>query len=136
MTAARLRLGAYGTAVLVLIAGAAFPAVAAERAGASPSWAGVLDGATYAALPALALASVARLARDHRLAAWAALLGGLLTFGLGVALYAAALRPGARPSAPVLALAFVPFRQLAAVAVTAWVVWTARKTQEGRSRTP
>ena len=130
MTAAGLRLGAYVTAALVLAVGAAFPAVAADRAGASPSWAGVLDGATYAAMPALAIVAVARFARGHRLATWAAFLGGLLTLGLGVALYAAALRPEARPSAPVLALAFVPFRQLAAVAVTAWAVWTARKTRD------
>ncbi len=132
MSAAGLRVGALATAALVLAVGAAFPAVAASRAGASPTLTGILDGATYAAMPALGLAWVTlRLARDHRLASWAALLGALLTLGLGVALYAAALRPDARPSAPVLALAFVPFRQLAAVAVTAWVVWTARKTRDG-----
>ncbi|WP_179299650.1 hypothetical protein [Rubrivirga marina] len=91
----------------------------------------MLDGATYAALPALGLAWVTiRLAGSHRLASWAALLGALLTLGLGVALYAVALRPDARPSAPTLAIAFVPFRQLAAVAVTAWVVWTARRTRD------
>lgn len=131
MTASGLRIGALVTAGLVLAVGAAFPAVAATRLGASPTLAGVLDGATYAALPALGLAWITlRLARGHRLASWAAFLGALLTLGLGLALYAAALRPDARPSAPVLALAFVPFRQLAAVAVTAWVVWTAGKTRD------
>ena len=47
------------------------------------------------------------------------------------ALADAALGPEARPSAPVLAAAFVPLRQLAAVAVTAWAVWVARKTRDG-----
>ncbi len=129
MTPAHLRVGAVGVAVLVLAAGAAFPAVAAHRVGASPSWAAVGDGALYAALPAAGLLWTVRLARDHRLASWAALVGAVLTLGLGVALYAAALRPDARPSAPTLALAFVPLRQLAAVAVVVWAVWLARRTR-------
>lgn len=129
MTARTLRLGAVVVAGLVLAVGAAFPAVAAARIGASVSWGAVADGALAAVLPALGLLWTVYLARDHRLASWAALLGALLTLGLGIALYAAALRPGVQPVAPVLAVAFVPFRQLAAVAVVAWVVWTARKTR-------
>lgn len=129
MTARSLRLAAVGVAGLVLAAGAAFPAVAASRVGASVEWTLVRDGALAAALPALGLVWTVRLARDHRLASWAALVGAVLTLALGVALYASALRSGARPTAPVLAVAFVPYRQLAAVAVVAWAVWTARKTR-------
>ncbi|WP_420454552.1 hypothetical protein [Rubrivirga sp.] len=129
MTPAGLRWGATATAALVLIVGAAFPAVVAERAGAGVPWETVADGALYAALPAVGLVWTVRLARDHRLASWAALVGAVLTLGLGVALYAAALRPDARPSAPVLALAFVPLRQAVAVAFVAWAVWLARRTR-------
>ena len=129
MTARTLRLGAVVVAGLVLVVGSAFPAVAASRIGASVSWASIADGALAAVLPAVGLLWAVRLARDHRLASWAALVGALLTLGLGVALYAAALRPDAPPVAPMLAVAFVPFRQFAAVAVVAWVVWTARKAR-------
>ena len=124
-----LRLGVVAAAGLVLVVGAAFPAVAAARVGAAIDGGMGADGAMAAALPALGLLWTLRLARDHRLATWAALLGALLTLGLGLALYVAALRSGARPTAPVLAVVFVPVRQLAAVAVVAWVVWTARKTR-------
>jgi hypothetical protein len=57
------------------------------------------------------------------------LVGTLFTLGLGVALYAAALRPDARPAAPAVALTFVPLRQLAAAAVVGWAVWVARRAR-------
>lgn len=132
MTVQTLRLSALVTAGGVLVAGAAFPAVAALRVGAEPSAGVVLDAAGQALLPSLALAAVVYLAGAHRLAAWSALLGGLLTLGLGVALYASALGPDARAVAPRLAVEVVPLRQLAAVAVTAWVVWIARRSRDGR----
>ena len=129
MTARALRRSAFAVAALVWAVGAAFPAVAA-RGGAAGEGA-LADAALAALAPALGVVAVARFARGHRFAAWAALVGAGLTLALGVALYAAALGPEARPSAPVLAAAFVPLRQLAAVAVTAWAVWVARKTRDG-----
>ena len=131
MTARRLRWAAFAVAGLVAAVGAAFPLAAASTRGGSATWGAVGDAALAAAAPALGLVVVARLARGHRLAAWAALVGAGLTLALGPALYAAALGPEARPHAPVLATAFVPLRQLAAVAVAAWVVWVARRTPEG-----
>ena len=131
MTARGLRRSAFVVAGLVAAVGAAFPLVAASPRGAWTSWDVAGEAALAAFAPALGLVVVARLARGHRLAAWAALVGAVLTLALGVALYAAALRPEARPSAPALAAAVVPLRQLAAVAVAAWAVWIARRTREG-----
>ena len=128
MTARALRRSAFAVAGLVWTIGAAFPAVAAR--GGPVGEGAFLDAALAALALTLEIVVVARFARGHRLAAWAALVGAGLTLALGVALYAAALRPDARPSAPVLAVAFVPLRQLAAVAVAAWAVWVARKTQD------
>ena len=129
MSAAGLRAAAFATAALVGVAGAAFPVVAGRVTGRPVGLEAVLDGAVPALAPALGLVLVTRWARDHRLASWTALVGAVLTLALGVALYAASLREGARPSAPVLALSFVPLRQLAAVAVAAWAVWIARRAR-------
>ncbi|WP_424521310.1 hypothetical protein [Rubrivirga sp.] len=118
-----LRAAAFAVAGLVLVVGAAFPAVAATRVGLSPSWALVLEGGLAASAPALGLVVVARQARS-RLSSWAAVVGSLLTLGLGLALYIAALR--ARPGAAVLAVSFVPLRQLVAVAFCGWAVWITR----------
>ena len=114
---------AFGVAALVLAVGAAFPAVAAHRVGLAPSWDGVLEGGVAALAPALGLVVVARQARSG-VSSWAAVVGSLLTLGLGVALYAAAL--GARPGAAALAVSFVPLRQLVAVAFCGWAVWITR----------
>lgn len=132
MTAPALRTAAaYAAVALVFVAGAAFPAAAdALRPGlVSASWETVARSAGWAAGPAAALLLAVRWARGHPLAAWAALVGTILTLGLGLALYAAALRPDARPSAPAVALTFVPLRQLAAAAVVGWAVWIARRTR-------
>ena len=88
-----------------------------------------MRSAGWAAGPTAALVFCIRWAGDHRLAAWAALVGTLLVLALGVALYAAALRPDARPSAPLVAFSFVPLRQLAAAAVVGWAVWLAHRTR-------
>ena len=121
----------YVGVALVLAVGTTYPIVA--------EWIGpfgieqrmnrVLRSAGWAAGPAAALLLCVRWAGHRRLAAWAALVGTLLVLALGVALYAAALRPDARPSAPLVALTFVPLRQLAAAAVVAWAVWLARRTR-------
>ncbi len=116
---------------LVLLAGAGYP-VAAEhlRPGPVPlTLESVLRSAGWASGPTAALVLCLRLAGGHRLATWTALLGTLLVLALGAALYAAALRPDARPSAPLVALSFVPLRQLAAAAVAGWAVWLARRTR-------
>lgn len=122
---------AYVAAALVFLAGAAFPVVAeALRPGPlTSSWETVVRSAGWAAGPAAALLLATRWARGHPLAAWAAAVGTLLTLGLGLALYAAALRPDARTFAPAVALTFVPLRQLAAAAVVGWAVWLARRTR-------
>lgn len=129
-----LRLGvgaAYAGAALVLVAGAAFPLWAdAVRPGPVPGdWATVLRSAGWAAGPAAALVWTVRWAEDRPVAVGAALVGALLVLALGVALYAAALRPDARPSAPAVALTYVPLRQLAAAAFVGWAVWLARRAR-------
>ena len=131
MTGARLRAAAFGTAALVFVTGAVFPLAAAHRVGIDPSWRAVVDGALPALAPALAIIVLTRYARGHTLASWAALVGGLLTWALGIALYAAALRPESRPGAAVLAVTFVPLRQLVAVAFAAWAASLVKRTREG-----
>lgn len=130
MTAGRLRAGAFASAALVAAAGGVYAALAARALGAPVTWGAVADGVVPALAPALALVVVTRYARGHRLASWAALVGGMLTLALGVALYAAALRPDARPGAPVLALSFVPLRQLVAVAFAFWAASLAKRTRD------
>ncbi len=127
MTVADLRRSAFAVAALVAVVGTIFPFVARGE-GASPGM--LADAALPSLAPALGLVVATRFARDHRLATWAALVGAVLTLMLGLALYAAALRPEARAGAPVLATALVPLRQLVAVAFVAWAVWIARKTRE------
>jgi hypothetical protein len=117
------------TAGLVVVVGAAFPAVAAGQVGADVAWTTVRESALRSLLPALGLLATVRLAGTNRLASWASLVGALLTLALGTALYAAALGPDARPSARLLAVGVVPFRQVAAVAVVAWAVWIARRAR-------
>ena len=127
----RLTAAAYVGAALVLAVGAAFP-LAAEALRPGPvaaSWAAVARSAGWAAGPAAALVWAVRWGSGRPLAAWAALVGTLFTLGLGVALYAASLRPDARPFAPAVALTFVPLRQLAAAAVVGWAVWLARRAR-------
>lgn len=122
---------AYAGIALVFLVGAAYP-LAADllRPGPiRPAWATVVRSAGWAAGPAAALVLCVRWAGAHRLATWTALVGTLLVLALGVALYAAALRPDARPSAPLVAFSFVPLRQLAASAVVGWAVWLARRTR-------
>ncbi len=123
MTSAGLRAIAFSCAALVLVVGASFPAVAARSLGLVPSWASVLEGGVAALAPALGLVVVTRQARS-RLSSWTAVVGSLLTLALGVALYAVALE--ARPGAAMLAVAFVPLRQLVAVAFCGWAVWITR----------
>lgn len=128
---APLTAAAYAVVALVVLTGAAFP-VAAEALRPGPlvaSWQTVVRSAGWAAGPAAVLLLVARWARGHPLAAWAAVVGTLLTLALGLALYAAALRPDARVFAPAVALTFVPLRQLVAAVVVGWGVWLARRTR-------
>ncbi len=129
--ARRPRVLAYVVAGLVVVVGGAFPVLAdALRPGTVALTVDlVVRSAGWAAGPAAALLLCVRWAGTHRLATWTALLGTLLVLTLGVALYLAALRPDARPAAPVVALSFVPLRQLAAVAVVGWTVWLARRTR-------
>ena len=122
---------AYLAVALVLAVGAAYPIVAdALRPGPiDGAWGTVLRSAGWAAGPAAALLLCVRWAAGRHLATWAALVGSILVLALGVALYAAALRPDARPSAPLVAFTFVPLRQLAASAFVGWAVWLARRTR-------
>lgn len=122
---------AYAGAALVFLIGAGYP-VAADvlRPGPiSSDWDTIFRSAGWAAGPTAALLFCVRWADGRRLATWTALVGTLLVLALGVALYAAALRPDARPSAPLVALTFVPLRQLVACAVVGWAVWLARRTR-------
>ena len=129
LAAGRLRLAAFGVAVAVVAVGALYPLAVAQALGGPATPENVGRGALASLAPALALVVVARLARDHRLAAWTALTGAALTLALGVALYAAALGPAASPVAPAVAVRLVPLRQLAAAAVAAWAVWIVRRTR-------
>ena len=114
-----LQLASVVVAGAVVASGAVFAVVAG---GLSP-----VDGAVSSLAPGLGLAVVVGMARGRRPALWSALVGAVLVFGLGAALYAAALRPESRLGAPDLAAQFVPLRQLAAVAVVAWAVWLTRR---------
>ncbi|MEM6287890.1 MAG: hypothetical protein AAF845_12095 [Bacteroidota bacterium] len=122
---------AYAGAALVFAAGGLFPLVAeAVRPGMLAATAStVMRGLGWAAGPAAVLVWSTRRVEGHALAAFAALVGTLLVLALGLALYAAALRPEARLSAPLLALTFVPLRQLVAAAFVGWAVWLARRTR-------
>ena len=122
---------AYVGTVLVFLVGAAYPWVAdwLRPGPVRPTLDTVLRSAGWAAGPTAALLLCIRWAGTHRLATWTALLGTLLILVLGLALYAAALRPDARPSAPLVAFSFVPLRQLAGAAVVGWAVWLARHTR-------
>ena len=128
MTVTALRRSAFGVAALVAVAGAGFSMM--TRSDAPFSLGDGLDAVLPSLAPALGLVVAARFARGHRLATWAALVGSLLTLALGVALYAAALQPDARPGAPTIATALVPLRQLVAVLFVAWAVWIVRKTRD------
>lgn len=122
---------AYVVTALVFLVGAAYP-LAADwlRPGpVPPTLDAVMRSAGWVAGPAAALLLCIRSAGSHRLATWTALLGTLLVLVMGVALYATALRPDARPSAPLVAFSFVPLRQLAAAVVVGWAVWLARRTR-------
>lgn len=125
------RLGAYVAVALVLVAGAAFPfwADAVRPGPVAGNWPTALRSAGWAAGPTGALLWVVRWAGSRPVALGAALVGSLLVLGLGLALYAAALRPDARPFAPAVALTFVPLRQLAAAAFVGWAVWLARRAR-------
>ena len=128
----RIAVGAaYAGVFCVLAAGGLFPVVAeAVRPGPlTADGATVLRGLGWAAAPAALLVWTLRWVEERPLAAGAALVGTLLVLALGVALYASALRPEARPMAPALALTFVPVRQLAAAAFVGWAVWLARRTR-------
>ena len=125
-----LAAAAYLAAAAVFACGAAYPFAAdALRPGVvAGTWPSVLRSAGWAAGPAAALVFATRWAGRRPLAAWAALVGGLLVLALGVALYASAL-DAPRPFAPVVALRLVPLRQLAAAAFVVWAVWLARRTR-------
>ena len=118
LTTRSLQLATVAAAVAVVAGGAGFALVAGLP---------LADGAVPSLAPALGLVVVVGMARGRRAALWSALVGAALVVGLGAALYAAALRPEARASAPDLAASFVPLRQLAAVAVVAWAVWLTRR---------
>ncbi|MDT0630998.1 hypothetical protein RQM47_00040 [Rubrivirga sp. S365] len=121
---------AYAVAAAVLACGVAYP-FAAEALRPGPVAATlptVLRSAGWAAGPAAALLLAARWAGRRPLAAWAALVGGLLVLALGFALYASALQ-SPRAFAPAVALRFVPLRQLAAAAFVVWAVWIARRVR-------
>ena len=128
LAAGPLRAAAFVVAALVVVVGAAFPVAVARELGGTASLEAVGRGALASAAPGLALVVVARWARGHRLAAWTAVVGALLTLGLGVALYAAALA-SASAYAPAVAVRLVPLRQLAACAFAAWAVWLARRSR-------
>ena len=128
LAAGRLRWAAFAVAALVAVVGAAYPLAVARSLGGAASLESVGRGALTSAAPALALVVVARWARGHRLAAWTAVVGALLTLALGVALYAAALASES-PYAPAVAVRLVPLRQLAACAFAAWAVWLVRRTR-------
>ena len=128
LTAGTLRGLAFALAAVLVVVGAAFPAVVAHSLGGSASLEAVGRGALGSLAPALALVVVARLAGGHRLGAWTAVVGAALTLGLGVALYAAALGSES-PVAPAVAVRLVPLRQLAACAFAAWAVWLARRAR-------
>ena len=65
-------------------------------------------------------------AGGRRLAVSAVFVGSLLTVGLGLALYAVALSADS-PTAPLRALRIVPLRQLAFAAISAYLVYLARR---------
>ena len=119
---------AFAAAALVVAVGAAYPLAVARALGGAASLEAVGRGAWASAPPGLALVVVARLARGHRRAAWTAVVGGLLTLALGVALYAAALS-SPLSYAPAVAVRLVPLRQLAACAFAGWAVWLARRAR-------
>lgn len=123
--------GAYLGAALVLAGGGLFPVLADTlRPGAlAPDSAAILRGLGWSAGPAAVLVWSTGRVGGRPLAASAALVGTLLVLALGAGLYAAALRPEARPSAPALALTFVPVRQLVAAAFVGWAVWLARRAR-------
>ena len=128
LTAGRLRHVAFAVAALVVAVGAAYPVAVGRALGGTASLEAVGRGALASVAPGLALVVVARWARGHRLAAWTAVVGALLTLALGVALYAAALASES-PYAPAVAVRLVPLRQLAACAFAAWAVWIARRSR-------
>ncbi|GAB5536175.1 MAG: hypothetical protein Rubg2KO_24240 [Rubricoccaceae bacterium] len=112
--------------VLGLIASAMYPHVASPKTPIPFPPDAVWSSVERAILPYGLLALAAWGSGGRRLATSAALIGSLLTVGLGLALYAVALGADS-PTAPVRALRIVPLRQLAFAAITAYLVYIARR---------
>lgn len=117
------------TAVLLLLglaAGAMYPQVASSRTMIPFPSDAMWISLRGAILPFGLLALAAWGSGGRRLAIYAALVGALLTVGLGLALYAVALGADS-PTAPIRALRIVPIRQLAFAGITAYFVYIARR---------
>ncbi|MEO0557572.1 MAG: hypothetical protein AAF170_05240 [Bacteroidota bacterium] len=112
--------------VLGLVASATYPHIASSRTMIPFPPDAVWSSLRGAILPYGLLALAAFGAGGRRLATSAALIGSLLTVGLGLALYTVALGADS-PTAPLRALRIVPIRQLAFAAITAYLVYIARR---------
>ena len=115
-----------GLLVLGLVVSAMYPQVASPRTPTPFPPDAVWRSLHGAILPYGLLALAAWGAGGRRLATSAVFFGTLLTLGLGLALYAVALN-AASPTAPLRALRIVPLRQLAFAAITAYLVYIARR---------
>lgn len=115
--------------VLGVAASAMYPDVASPRAAVPFPPDAIWRSLNGAILPYGLLALAAIGAGGRRLATSAVFFGTLLTLGLGLALYAVALAAES-PTAPIRALRVVPLRQLAFAAITAYVVYLARRASD------
>ena len=115
-----------GLLLVGLAASAMYPQVASSHTALPFAPDAVWSSLRSAILPYGLLALAAWGARGRRLATSAAFIGTLLTVGLGLALYAVALGADS-PSAPLRAVRIVPLRQLAFAAITAYLVYIARR---------
>lgn len=114
---------------LGLAASAMYPQVASSNA-ALPLPSDALWRSLHGAILPYGLLALALMgAGGRRLATSAVFFGTLLTLGLGLALYAVALESSS-PTAPIRALRIVPLRQLAFAAITAYVVYLARRASD------
>ena len=111
---------------LGLVASALYPSVASSKTGSPFPPDAMWTSLRGAIQPVGLLALAAWGAGGRRLATRAAFVGTLLTVGLGLALYAVALASDS-PTAPLRALRLVPLRQLAFAAITAYLVYIARR---------
>lgn len=121
-----MRLATAVLLVLGLVVSALYPHVASSRTALPFPPEALWISLRGAILPYGLLALAAWGAGGRRLASSAAFFGALLTISLGLALYAVALGADS-PTAPLRALRIVPLRQLAFAAITAYLVYIARR---------